>query len=310
MYEKKQYPEYSWSLSRHKIFLDCNRKYAYHYYMSHNGWLQDSNVLAKDAYRLKNLTNLEMFFGKIVHELIEKVLKYFLQNNAVPNEEVLNTFIKKQLNQGFWESMNSKSLWEIKPKQYTMFHEIYYEGKLMTEKIEEIKSRLSVCMKHFLESKTFQDIQQKENTKVFEFEQFRTMNWNGTKVFIVMDMVYRNFTTNKWIIVDWKTGKVSDEDRSQLALYALYLKEKFNLNDFSEIEVRNEYLLEGFHKAYKLNDYDMKNINYIFNLSNETMKSLLEDQKSNKPLDLVFFEKTIYESKCSRCNYKELCEMY
>lgn len=310
MYEKKQFPEYSWSLSRHKTFLECNRKYAYHYYMSHNGWLKDSNILAKDAYRLKNLTNLEMFFGKIVHELIEKILKHFLEKNIVPDEEKLNQLIKDQLNQGFWESMNSRELWTMKPKHYTMFHEIYYEGKLMAEKIEEIKYRLNVSMKNFLASQTFQDIQQKDKTKVFEFEQFRTMNWNGTKVFIVMDMVYRDFANNKWIIVDWKTGKASDEDRNQLALYALYLKGKFKLKDLSEIEVRNEYLLEGFHKTYKLTRYDIENIKYIFELSNENMKFLLEDQELNKPLDLGSFEKTIYETKCNRCNYKELCEMY
>ncbi|ALS77004.1 hypothetical protein AUC31_06845 [Planococcus rifietoensis] len=278
--------------------------------MSHNGWLKDSNVLAKDAYRLKNLTNLEMFFGKIVHELIEKILKNFLENDTVPNEDSLNKIIKNQLNQGFWESMNSKLLWEMKPKHYTMFHEIYYEGKLMSEKIEEIKYRLNVCMKHFLASHTFQEIQSRNKTEVFEFEQFRSMKWNGIKVFIVMDMVYRDLENNKWIIVDWKTGKASDEDRGQLALYAKYLKDKFKLKDFSEIEVRNEYLLEGFHKTYKLTRHDIENINFVFELSNEKMSLLLEDPIENKPLDLENFEKTIYESKCMRCNFKELCEMY
>lgn len=310
MFEVKAYPEYSWSLSRHKLLLECNRKYAYNYYTSHNGWLREGSELAKSAYRLKNITNAEMFFGNIVHGLIEQVVTEYLKFGTVPEEQVLIDQISRRLNQGFVDSKSKRQEWEAKPKHFTMFHEIYYNGAIPEEKIEEIKYRLSVSMKNFLQSQTFRDIQDKTRTKVFEFEQFRTMTFHGTKTFIVMDMVYRDFQRGKWIIVDWKTGKSTDEDREQLALYALYLKQKFNLEDFTEIEVRNEYLLDGTNATYSLNEYDFLKVDHVFKLSNEKMFSFLEDTAKNQPVNLQEFEKTEHAWKCERCNYKELCEMY
>jgi hypothetical protein len=84
MFEIKPYPEFSWSLSRHKALMECPRKYAFEYYISHNGWLRDSNILAKDAYRFKKMTNLEILFGSAVHDLILSVIGNYLNTGFIP----------------------------------------------------------------------------------------------------------------------------------------------------------------------------------------------------------------------------------
>ena len=66
-----------------------------------------------------------------------------------------------------------------------------------------------------------------------EAERFRYTHMNDVKVTIVMYFVYRDIQEGKWIIVDWKTGKESYEDRHQLALYALYLQKAFKVKDLN-----------------------------------------------------------------------------
>jgi hypothetical protein len=55
MYVHRDFPDFSWSNSRHKTFLECVRKYYYQYYESHNGWLYEAPDESKAAYRLKNI---------------------------------------------------------------------------------------------------------------------------------------------------------------------------------------------------------------------------------------------------------------
>lgn len=310
LFNATKYPEFSWSLSRHKTFLDCQRKYAYNYYISHNGWKQDAVKISRDAFRLKKITNLEMLFGNIVHEIISNVIQQYLKTNYIPSEEELNQRIRNTLNTAFIDSVKRKELWFAKPNYYTMLHEIYYNGSLPEEKVHDIQERLDVCINNFYSSKTFTDIAHKKQMKFIESERFRYMTLNGIKVIIVMDFVYRDIENGKWIIVDWKTGKESFEDRNQLALYAMYLQQAFKVKDLSEIEIRNEYLLTGTNRSYHLNEEDLQRLKEMFGLSIQSMLNFIEDPQNNKPVDLEHFEKTEYEKKCDRCNFKELCEMY
>ncbi|WP_423800755.1 PD-(D/E)XK nuclease family protein [Neobacillus sp. SAB-20_R2A] len=310
MFKETIYPEFSWSLSRHKTFLDCQRKYAYDYYIGHNGWKNDAPTISRDAYRLKKITNLEMLFGNAVHDIIFNVIKQYLSTNHIPSESELILRLRNILNTAFQDSMHRKSLWIARPKYYTMLHEIYYNGSLPVEKVNDIQERLDVCIKHFFNSKTFTDIINKRQMRFVEAERFRYMKMNDVKITIVMDFVYRDIQEGKWIIVDWKTGKESFEDRHQLALYAMYLQRAFNVKDLDEIEIRNEYLLSGTHKSYKLNPVDLDKLEEMFGLSIQTMLNYLEDPEQNKPFSLEYFPKTEYEKKCERCNFKELCEMY
>lgn len=287
--------------------MDCSRKYAYQYYVSHNGWFRDSSELAKDAYRLKKITNLPILFGEIVHTIIETVIKNYQQSSYIPDEETLVQYLRNQLNGAFIDSLKNKEAWYERPKHYKMLHEIYYEGKLEEEAIQEIKERISVCISNFLKSKSFTDLISKKEMQVVQSEEFRTIKLLGVKVYIVIDFLYKDIKEGKWIIVDWKTGKESIEDRNQLALYALYLKETFNV-PLEKIEIRNEYLLTGHCQSYSLNELDLKHVLERMEMSLLEMGKYIKDEDTNEPIDLEFFTKTEHTNRCSRCNYKQLCE--
>ncbi|WP_281974446.1 PD-(D/E)XK nuclease family protein [Halobacillus litoralis] len=309
MFEIKPYPDLSWSLSRHKTMLTCLRKYAYDYYVSHNGWLNQADTLARQTYRLKKITNLEMLFGSIVHDLINQTIQNTLKNQPILDEGAFTDEVRHHLNRGFIESTKKEHLWQNRPKHYTMLHEIYYSqtNTLPEGKISKITDRLDTTVKNFFASQTFSDVLNKENMKFIESETFRFMKTDGIKIFIVMDLVYKDLKRNKWVIVDWKTGKSSDEDRNQLALYALYLKQKHNIHSLEDIIIRNEYLVDGTHVEHQLTEQDLINVQHLYQISMEQMRSFLEDASKNQPLPIGQFPMQEDPRVCARCNYQELC---
>ncbi|UCZ53619.1 PD-(D/E)XK nuclease family protein [Bacillus shivajii] len=306
--QRKPYPEFSWSLSRHKSMIDCARKYGLSYYASHNGWFRDSSEFAKEAYRLKKITNLPILFGQEVHDMIESVINHYLATSNIPDEDRLTTHIRNQLNRAFRDSVKGYNDWFQRPNKFNMLHEIYYGGKLRQEAIEKIEERLDVCITNFLNSDSFRDLTERRSEIEFlESEQFRTMEIEGVKVFVVIDVLYKDLINDKWVIVDWKTGKESLEDRHQLAIYAMYLSQKFGAR-LDQIQLRNEYLLTGDCRVHELNESDLMNVYHIMKHSLVEMGKFLVDEDENKPVDLSLFPKTEYIQKCDRCNFRQICE--
>ncbi|MCP8615951.1 PD-(D/E)XK nuclease family protein [Salirhabdus salicampi] len=307
MYEVKKYPEFSWSLSRHKTLMDCARKYGLHYYESHNGWRFDSPESSKKAYRLKKITNIPMLFGQIFHELVESAMKDLLQRNHVPSKEALIEKARRRLNSAYLDSRDRKSLWFDKPNRYNMLFEMYYNGELDPDVIKDYRERLDIVFSNLFHSKSFQDITTRQETMKFhQAEDFRYTYVNDVKIFAVMDLLYRDTEQGKWVIVDWKTGKESDSDYEQLAIYAYYLMQEFNV-PLEQIEIRNEYLLTGHHRTYVLDERDIQTMLHRLTSSVQLMKGYQADILANEPLSIEEFPMTEQAQRCQRCNFKEIC---
>ncbi|QPR69699.1 PD-(D/E)XK nuclease family protein [Lysinibacillus macroides] len=308
MFEVTPYPTFSWSLSRHKTLTGCARKYGYEYYFSHNGWLRyNVEPFYQHVYRLKKLQPMPILFGQIVHRFIEQAINDYLQTGTVPTVEELVQYARGQLNAAFIDSTRYTEQWRQKPTKYYMMQEIYYYGKLQPAVIQDYKERLQLVFNHFLRSETFQEITaRKGSLRIGEPEQFRSMKMDGIQVFVVMDFHYYNEQTDKWVIIDWKTGGESDDDRQQLALYAYYVQQKYRVS-LAQIEAYNEYLLTGNRKKYQFTDFDMANILHTFQCSVLEMKKYQADIFANEPVDLEDFEPTNEQWQCRSCNFRELC---
>lgn len=308
MFEITPYPAFSWSFSRQKTLASCARKYGYDYYFSHNGWLSyNVEPFHQHVYRLKKLQSIPILFGQIVHNIIEQSIVHYLQTKEVPTVAEMVNRARGQLNTAFIDSTRHRDLWMQKPNKYYMMQEIYYDGKLDPIIVADYKERMHTIFENFLHSETFQQIiASKGSLRIGEPEQFRTMKIDETQVFVVMDFHYFDEVADKWIIIDWKTGGESDDDRQQLALYAYYVQQKYRV-PLENIEVYNEYLKTGHRKKYVLTQFDIENILHTFKRSVLEMKKYQADIFSNEPVDFEDFEQTSEEWQCLRCNYKELC---
>lgn len=305
MYVHRDFPEFSWSNSRHKTFLECVRKYYHQYYESHNGWLYEASEENKAAYRLKNIKNIPILLGEAIHSVIDRQLKNFLNGKGLFTEDEIIALVTQNLNKAFLDSTKNRQFWFNKPKRYQMLHEIYYGNGLSPEVIAATKTKLGLCVKNFFNSKTYQDILTKLEMQVLHSEDFQTFEVNGVEVFVVLDFVYKDVSQEKWIVVDWKTGKESEDDRKQLAFYALFLSKEHNI-PIEDIVLRNEYLLTGKNLEYNLTEFEIASAQQLMNDSIYHMLNYLADPVKNKPLSKEQFEMNT-SKRCISCNFKEKC---
>lgn len=305
MYVQRDFPIFSWSNSRHKTFLECKRKYYHHYYESHNGWSFDASKDAKTAYRLKNISNLPIVLGEEIHKAIDKQLKNFIYGKKLFTEEEMVKMVSNGLNKAYIDSTKLQSAWYERPGKFKMLHEIYYGKNIEAEVINTTKLKLRKCAENFFHSKTYKDVLHKLELQVMQSEDFRTFDVNGVDIFVVLDFVYKDVYEEKWLVIDWKSGKESDDDRAQLALYALYLAMEHNI-PIEDIIVRNEYLFSGESREYKLTKFDIDSAQEIMNNSIYFMQQYLQDRVQNIPLPKHQFEMNT-SRKCHNCNFKELC---
>lgn len=307
MFEVKPYPEFSWSFSRHKTLMTCAKKYGYDYYAGHNGWLYEADESVKHVYRLKKLKNVPIAFGQIVHELAERAVRMFLAHGHQVTESELIEEARNMMNEAYVDSRDRKQQWMQKPARFHMLYDMYYTGELNRMEAEEYRRRLPIVFQHLLASRSYRDITERPQTMHFEqAEEFRFMTVDGVKIFVVMDLLYRDLDTGKWVIVDWKTGKEADDDRSQLALYAYYIMQKYGAG-VDEIEIRNEYVLTGVQKTYQLSEADIDLMLQKMKQSIHVMRRYQLDMISNEPVDLDELPRTEQERRCETCNYKEIC---
>ncbi len=156
-FEIRPYPEWSWSQSREQTFSECARKYYYHYYESHNGWLKDAPPRARAAYRLKQMTNLYLMLGDAVHQMAETAIKQWQQGKVLPDEREVFGRIRDRLNQAYLDSRRREQ-WSAAPKKSIMLHEIYYDHRLPERRVQQIKERMAVCVRQFLASASLREL--------------------------------------------------------------------------------------------------------------------------------------------------------
>lgn len=304
-FEIKPYPEWSWSQSRDGLFSECRRKYYFHYYQSHNGWLRDSNEEARKTYRLKQLTNLYLLLGDGIHQIAEAALKQWRDEKDLPGEEESLQRIRQHLNQAYLDSRQLDK-WVSSPKKLNMLHEIYYSGKLPDYRVEQIKERMAACVKQFFISSSLQEVEKGQDIRIIEVEELNTFLIEDNKIYVKLDLLYKR-QDDIWVIVDWKTGAESEKNDRQLLLYALFLNDKYDV-PYEKMEIRVEYLLTGECNIVDIDEEEIEKIkNQVIKSTNE-MKSFLMDEAENKPLPKTSFPAEPEKRKCVFCSYQEICD--
>jgi hypothetical protein len=301
-------PEFSWSFTRHRTLSECIRRYGYSYYFAHGGWKKDAPTLNRHLYRLKTLKNLQMVFGISVHQQIHRLISDPEGIKGLPTEKEILARIRAELNKAYHDSKN-QIRWFENPREHNMLMEIYYDNELPQGVIEEYKTKIPKTVKNLLNSETVRDLFQRRNTiQLIAAERFRYLEIKGgIKVWVVMDLLYKDLERDKFFIVDFKTSKQSANDMEQLSLYAKYISETYNIKNLDQIELRNEYLLEGICKTYTPKPFDLEKVEHLIGSSIDYMQSYLHDIENNVPLDLEQFPQN--KKSCKHCCFREVCGM-
>lgn len=302
-YERREYPEFSWSFSRNEKFQRCPRDYYYHYYASHNGWEFDAPEPARLAYRLKNLTSLALETGAAVHEGAAAAVQRARVGGPAFAYTDFYSLARSRLNKA-WRDSQDFAGWEQSPKQRKMFHEFYYDHGIDEDAIENAKKQLETCFQSLMKSESYREAVAAPRCELKSVEEFVTFEIDGTPIHAVPDLIYRK-GDGTWMVIDWKSGQNKGDDTVQALAYALHVRERFGAVA-KDIKVRVEYLFLGTSEDYFFTE-DMLDQKWDgIRDSIAAMQGYLRDSARNEPLGKAGFPMRMDTSLCRYCNFYQL----
>lgn len=287
---------FAWSESRVKTLRNCARKYYYIYFLSNGGWYQNASEESKKAYLLKKMTNIYMYTGTVVHDIIESILKNTNKSVDLSLTEANAVFAK-----GVLQSKNCE--WKKSPSKAINLFEHYYKGELNEN---YAYSKIHKCMNALYNSEVFDMIKRLGKNDKITMEEFQSFKLKtGEDVAVKLDFAFR--FNGKVYLIDWKTGKPNYSINEQLDVYAMHsLKMKW-VKNLDEVVLMPVYL----------GAKDSNEIEIPLETSMDQLMARAEIIKTEFPLlilaeknkkDIGKFPVTDNINECEKCNFKEICE--
>lgn len=297
------FPAFSWSQTRRNMFQECPRKYGYHYYLSHLGWEADADPRSRAAFRLKQLTNLHLLLGNVVHDLAAEAIRRATGGGERPTVQGLLRAARDRLNRA-WVDSKRRADWERRPKSRIMLHEFYYGPGPSGQLIAAIREKLETCVAGLLESTSYREALEAPFVEVKEVDRPDFFVRDGVTVYARPDLLYRR-GGGEYRLVDWKTGEEREGDARQLRIYALYLRSRSDLESGRVVGCL-EYLRSGGRLELELGEDACAEAEREIRDSISAMRSYLADPETNEPLPLERFPLRPDTSRCRFCNFYEL----
>lgn len=302
---------FSWSHSAATDFELCRRKRYWSKYAAWGGWERDAPVECKTAYRLNKMTNRFCLYGTAAEDACMWMLREFQRTGSAPSESEAYDRIARPLLRKAWDESTGRA-WMRYPKAACL-HEHYYPefcGLSQKEIMHRIADVVKACLKNFraevlprLEGVTPDmeveiSVVGRGDPEHFAFE--------GVKVYAIPDYVY--VRDGLWHIVDWKSGVPKPEHGEQVALYALWAREKHGVAP-TDVELSLEYLQSGERKAFNVTEADLEMVRTRLRESMQDMAQYLvdADPEANQALPKPEWDLCYEPSICQRCEFYELC---
>lgn len=304
----------SWSFSRHSRFLRCLREYYWYSYGSWNGWLGNSPPQSQLAYRLKKMTGVPLYKGELVHKAIKETLLVYQATGKLPK---LDQTLK-------WMQTKAEVDWDMsernggivpKPSQMPAFIEHYYPSHarwLRPSTRDTLIIEAQKMYQTWLTSEHLTAAQHalRDNPKAWiGIEALETFQVLEIPVYVKLDLYYHS-SPNELSILDWKTGKVGEQDQEQLLVYALFVSQKLKPVP-KQITVTDVYLKTQEDQTTILTKGQSKSKPVLDKIqgSIRDMKKMLKLVSSNTPKPIEEFTqcRTDGGGPCERCSFRELC---
>jgi|GEM_PF-1817902 len=261
-----------WSLYKHKIFKECNRKFMFRYldFLI----LKEQKLLVN---LLKKVKKLRHFQGDLVHLFIRIIINNYINNISLDFNELKDKF-KTQ----FWNNINNSKNFNLETLSNSNLNlknisdsilyrnnyiwEFIYDYSISNKELEDIyeqsltalinfwnyfNSNILPILKDFeilwIDSGLISNKNNKNSFNIIEYnfifsDEFQgfsknVQNENKKNILILLnpDFVIINKSEKQISIYDWKTHKKEDIDLNQFNLYTLYysnLYNDFKINNF------------------------------------------------------------------------------
>jgi hypothetical protein len=294
------YPPFSWSWSRSELLDTCARAYYHRYYSGHGGYSRSATPLARRAYALKHLTTLELTLGSAIHECAAKCARACRDRAPLPTMHELREFVRSRLNTV--ALARDPVTFLNAPRRRPMLAPVYYHGLLSDVAIACTKARMEACLENVVASPVWGELRGVDPSRIVIPDEPACVNINEVVTYLVPDLVYYR---DGWVIVDWKTGRPRDS-RMQAWVYGLFIEHVLGVSDKTcTAHVHN--LLVGHAETYEIGDAELEQARAFIRGSVGRMQELLRNCDSNEPLDIGKFTPARNPTRCTKCNFLELC---
>lgn len=302
----------TWSFSQFNTFSQCKRMYFYDKY-----WQYMPNMW--EIYKLKYITNIPMFQGNCVHDAIKScILSYKNGKKTYSVDDAIYKF-RLRFRNGYNESdrgdwLNPKKFGKKASNTINLF-EHYYKCEDALEKAQEGENKGIIALKSLWNSPIFKRIlsTDKEDFVTVDEDNFphfalehknlseKDKELSEITVYSVIDLALKY--GDKLRIIDWKTGKRTQSNKLQLAIYALYANCAWNY-EINDIKFYLCYLGENTDIVEE--KIDVITVKSAYELILRSYKEMVDLYNNGEP-NVANFPKTDNANLCSMCKYKELC---
>ncbi len=303
--------ELSWSASRSATFDVCRRRYYLHYYGSWRGWERNASGDQRRAWLLKKMTRMPMLAGDLVHQAIARWFEGRRLGVRGTRDEAI-AWATAELRAKYKESRDGK--WKLRPARLCHLAEHHYREARIDEASgaageygKRFVTRIRDCLTTFFDHPDLEDVRAAAPGDYLAFEEMQTFELFGTKVYAVPDFALRRPAGA--LLYDWKTGAPREEDRFQLAVYALFARDAWGI-DPAEVTCRDVYLERGEQREVCLDPAEREAVLERIQTSLQAMGAVHFDADVN-PGDPEGFPLRVEDEdggrECGTCNYRELC---
>lgn len=298
------YPTFGWSMSRHRTLHLCSRRYYYDHYGSWNGWDENASMEARLAYRLKKLEKLDTSFGSAIHRRAYELTTLSQEGGELPSIDVLRERSRTELGQIY---RTREDAFVSDPKGSPMLHSFYYGNGPTQAAIDRVREKLEVCHRHLREQDLWEKIREWEVQVRFadDPDDFAdpVVHVDGVPVFGIPDLVIED-DAERLTVVDWKTGRPREGDEQQIAVYGLFVRERYGV---SECRGRLVYLNQGHSRDLDITAGRLDEVSSWISYGIAELREFVADPDLNRGRPKTDFPLVDDREECKRCNYFELC---
>jgi len=297
---------FRWSKSRAATFAECKRKYYLRYYAHWGGWEESAPERSRLAYRLGKMTTLPALVGSAVHAVLARHFQA-LRNGQF---RVLDPERPVELMRTAWADAK-KEMWKIRPKAHPPLFELYYDCVPAPEVLKEFAEKARRAVRAVSELTLYRALLALDRSQYLWIdpaaEKFSEETYFDVPPFQAIaapDLVYREGETVT--VLDWKTGKRSQDDPLQVAAAGVWARGRLTLPG-AKLRGAVGYLAGGEAAPFALDDALAARAEETIRRDMEEMAGFLRHREGNIPLDEESFPRHHSRGFCRHCEFQQIC---
>jgi hypothetical protein len=255
---------------------------------------------------LKKMTNMPMWVGSIVHDIIEEIITTGRKTEQWKTLEQAQHDGIQALRKGWKQSKDKR--WQNNPNKNINLAEHFYQEEIEPDKLASYKQKVLKSLKAFYDMPLFKILQGLKKEDWLTLEDFQKFQLDtGEEVTVKIDCGFRY--NGKIYLLDWKTGKVSESVIDQLVTYSMYALKQGWAKKPDDIVIIPVYLAayaEIGEQATPHLDVTMKHMKRQAGIIRSECPLLAEAFKNKD--NSSYFKKTDNEGACERCFFRDVCD--